>query len=84
MVGMEKSIPNLFAADTSAEALAVELKVLASLSGEDRVRMAFELSDNVRDTAAAGIRAQHPEYDDRQFLRELIQRMHGIEIDLPE
>jgi len=84
MKNMEKSIPNLFAADTDDEALAVELKVLASLSMEDKARMAFELSDNIRDTVAAGIRASHPEFDDRQFRRELIRRMHGIDIDLSE
>jgi hypothetical protein len=82
--GMLKSIQNLFPADTSKEALAVEYKVLASLSMEDKARMTFELSDNMRDIAVAGIRASHPEFDDRQVVRELIHRMHGIIIELPE
>ena len=40
MKNMEKSIPNLFAADTAPEALAIELKVLASLSMEDKATIA--------------------------------------------
>jgi hypothetical protein len=81
---MLKNLQNLFPADTSTEALAIEYKVLASLSMEDKARMTFELSDNIRDTAVAGIRSLHPEYNDRQLRRELIRRMHGITIELPE
>jgi hypothetical protein len=81
---MLKNLQNLFAADTAPEALAIEYKVLASLSMEDKARMTFELSDNIRDIAVAGIRALHPEYNDRQLRRELIRRMHGVDIELPE
>jgi|WetSurMetagenome_2_1015567.scaffolds.fasta_scaffold125648_3 hypothetical protein len=81
---MDERFGNLFSADTSPEALAIELKTLASLSREDKAQMTFELSDNIRDTVAAGIRVSHPEYDDRKFRRELIRRMHGIDIELPE
>lgn len=84
MVCMIETFDNLFPADTSTEAMAIEYKVLASLSMEDRARMTFELSDNIRDIAVAGIRASHPEYNDRQLRRELIRRMHGVDIELPE
>ncbi|MDO8335290.1 MAG: hypothetical protein Q7T74_00715 [Candidatus Saccharibacteria bacterium] len=78
---MVKNIKNLFAADTTPEALAVEYNVLSSLSMQDKARMTFELSDNIRDITMAGIRASHPTYNDQQLRRELIRRMHGIDIE---
>jgi len=73
---------HLWAADTTPQARAAQYKALASLRMEERARMAFEMSDNMRDIAIAGIRASHPDFNERQVLRELIRRMHGI--TLPE
>jgi hypothetical protein len=81
---MRKTIPNLFAADTSPEAMSIDFKTLASLTLQDRARITFELSDNIRDTAVAGIRALHPEFDDRQVRMELIRWMHGIDLERME
>jgi uncharacterized protein (DUF1786 family) len=81
---MDKRFQNLFPADTTPEALVIEYKILSCLSMEDKAQMTFELSDNIRDTVAAGIRAMYPEYSDRQFRRELIRRMHGIDIEPAE
>jgi hypothetical protein len=78
---MQKNIPNLFAADTSPEALSIDLATLASMTPQDKARITFELSDNIRDTAVAGIRALHPEFDDRQVRAELIRWMHGIKLE---
>jgi hypothetical protein len=78
---MRKHIPNLFAADTSPEAMSVDFKTLASLTLQDKARITFELSDNIRDTAVAGIRALHPDFDDRQVRMELIRWMHGIKLE---
>lgn len=78
---MWKNISNLLPTDTSPEAMSVDFKTLASLTLQARARITFELSDNIRDTAVAGIRALHPEFDDHQVRMELIRWMHGIELD---
>lgn len=78
---MIKNVKNLFPGDTTPEALAVEYNVLLSLSMQNKAKMTFELSDNIRDITAAGIRAANPKYTDRQLRRELIIRMHGIDIE---
>lgn len=81
---MQKTIPNLFAADTSPEAMLVGLAMLTSMTLQDRARITFELSDNIRDTAVAGIRSLHPDFDDGQVRTELIRWMHGIDLKLLE
>jgi hypothetical protein len=78
---MVRNVKNLFPADTTPEALAVEYSVLSSRSGQDRAEMAFELSDNIRDITMAGIRASCPSYNESQLRRELIKRMHGVDIE---
>ncbi|OQA02440.1 MAG: hypothetical protein BWY69_01117 [Planctomycetes bacterium ADurb.Bin401] len=61
---MVKNIKNLFPADTTPEALAVEYNVLSCQSIQDKAKMTFELSDNIRDITIAGIRASHPLYNE--------------------
>jgi hypothetical protein len=48
--------------DTAQSAAAVQLGALRSLSGSERVAIAFQLSAAAREVSAAGIRARHPEY----------------------
>jgi hypothetical protein len=81
---MRKTIPKLFVADMSPEVMSIDFKTLASMTLQDRARITFELSDNIRDTAVAGIRALHPDFDDRQIRMELIRWMHGIDLDILE
>jgi hypothetical protein len=52
--------------DTCAEAHGVQREVYRRMGGCGRVAVAFRLSDAVRRTAQAGIRARHPEYGDEQ------------------
>lgn len=41
-------------------------QVLRDIGFEGRVRMTFELNDNLRSISEAGVRHRHPDYDDRQ------------------
>ena len=50
------------------------------MSPENRTLISFELSDNVRQNAIAGIKKQHPDFKDNQIKRELLRRMVGNEL----
>ena len=67
-------------ADTSAEAQRVQTEALRRLTMEERARMTFELSDNLRAVTEAGIRHRHPEYSDEQVRLALIRLMLGEEL----
>jgi len=66
-------VPGLGSADTAlrsrgldfriVNADAVQLDVFRRLGPEERVRAAFEMSDETREIASEGVRSRHPEYD---------------------
>lgn len=59
--------------DTSAEAQAIQLKIQSAMSGEQRILLAFEMSEFARELARAGIRHDHPEWTEAQVARELLR-----------
>ncbi len=59
--------------DTSPEAAARQLAILRALSGEERLRLARQMSEMARGLAAARIQAEHPTWDGRQVLQELVR-----------
>jgi len=61
--------------DTSPEAAAMQLRVLKSLSGEQRLLLALEMSDFARELTKAGIREQHPDWSEKEVVRELLRRI---------
>lgn len=52
--------------DTSERAHERQLAALRAMTPEDRLRLADEMSSEVRTLARAGIRARHPEYTPEQ------------------
>ena len=60
--------------DTSPEAEAVQLRVLKSLSDEQRFLIAWNMSMFARELTKAGIREQHPDWSERQVIREVLRR----------
>jgi hypothetical protein len=52
--------------DTSTEAHAIQLQLLRSRTGEERLRMALQLSEDVLAFSRAGIRSRHPDYSEDQ------------------
>jgi hypothetical protein len=62
---------------TTAEARAVQLRILRRIGSAGRAAMTFELSDNLRSLVAAGVRHRHPDWDDRAVEREVIRLMVG-------
>lgn len=59
--------------DTSSAAQAVQEKILQAMSGEQRLLLAFEMSEFARELTKAGIRHEHPEWSEPQVIRELIR-----------
>lgn len=51
-----------YAADTTPEAEAVQFAVDRRMGAERRLELALQMSEDARQSTAAGIRAHHPEY----------------------
>jgi hypothetical protein len=63
--------------DTTIEAARKQFEILRRLDAETRLKMAFELSDNLRSIVEAGVRLRHPRYDEQQINRQVIRLMIG-------
>jgi hypothetical protein len=59
--------------DTSAVAKAVQLDILRAMSAEQLMRLAFDMSDFVRELAKEGIRREHPDWPEARVARELLR-----------
>jgi hypothetical protein len=60
--------------DTSPAAQAVQIDILRAMSGEERILLAFEMSDFARELAKAGIRREHPDWAETRVFRELLKQ----------
>jgi hypothetical protein len=63
--------------DTSPEAWAEQTAVYRRMTGRERTAVMYRLNQLARETAAAGIRARHPEYAPEQVHRALFRLMYG-------
>jgi hypothetical protein len=59
--------------DTSPAAQTVQLEIQRSLSGEQRLVLAFEMSLFARELSRERIRCEHPEWGDAQIRLELLR-----------
>ncbi|MFH1038922.1 MAG: hypothetical protein V1789_09690 [PVC group bacterium] len=71
-----KSIPR----DTDLKSARRRYSVLRDNSPADRLDMAFELSDILRETLAAGIKQRHPDYSKGMVHRETLRLTLGKEL----
>jgi hypothetical protein len=69
--------------DTSPAAREIQFRIQSSMSGEQRLLLAFEMSEFARDLAKAGIRRDHPDWDEVRVARELL-RLAFLPAPLPE
>ena len=80
-----------FPADTTLEAARVQFDVLRRLGTEGRVRLMFDLIENLQATLEAGIHLRHPDYTPEQVrwalvrlrLGELLFRQYFPDIEVP-
>lgn len=66
--------------DTSPDAWNQYLRALDRMSGEQRLRIALDLSDTVRSLRLAGLRAQFPGESQQQLVRRYIEEVYGIRL----
>lgn len=59
--------------DTSPEAAAVQLRVLKAMSDEQRAQVALDMSESLRAIARERIQQEHPDWSERQVIRELLR-----------
>ena len=68
------------ARDTTGEAHAVQLAIYRRMTLDERLGLAFELSEAARRTSLDGILARHPDYDEATAVRALFRLQHGAEL----
>lgn len=59
--------------DTSRDAEQVQLDVFRRMTGEQRLKLALEMSDFARELSLSRIRAEHPQWSDWEVKRELLR-----------
>jgi len=68
---------NTIPADTTVEAAIKELEILRRLGPEARLKMAFEMSDNLRQIVEDGVTHRHPDFDEKKVKLEVLRLMIG-------
>ncbi len=68
---------NLIPKDTTIDALQKQFETLKNLTGEQRLQIAFELSDKKRQKIIDDIKKEHPEFTKQQLTIETIRRCYG-------
>ena len=64
-------------ADTRAEARAVQLIAYRAMGPARRLAAAFEMSQEARQIAVAGMRARHPDWSDAAIEHAVVELMLG-------
>jgi hypothetical protein len=65
--------------DTTPEAAAVQEEIFRQMTSSQRLRMALEMSESLRNMALAGLRSRRPELSPEECSRELLRIMYGFE-----
>lgn len=68
---------NTIPADTTVEAVRKQFEILRRLEPEVRLKMAFEMSDNLRSIIEAGVRGRHPDYNEQKIKQGVLRLMIG-------
>lgn len=63
--------------DTSPAVQAIQDEILRRMPGEERFRLAVEMSEMVRELALTRLRAEHPEWTEWELKRELLRYAFG-------
>jgi hypothetical protein len=73
LLAREKWHPHLSDWHTSPAAQEVQLQIYRAMTGEQRLRLAFEMSLFARELMKAGIRNDHPDWSEERVIREVIR-----------
>jgi hypothetical protein len=61
--------------DTTPEIAAMQARIQDSMSGEQRVLLAFEMSHYAHELARQCLRDEHPEWSEEQITREFLRSL---------
>ena len=64
--------------DTSTEAAAIQRDIFRRMTAEQRLRLALEMSESMRNVALAGLRSRRPGLTADQLSSELMRIMYGF------
>ena len=64
--------------DTSPEAAAIQQGIFRQMTSAQRLRLALEMSESVRNVALAGLRSRRPDLKAEELSRELMRIMYGF------
>lgn len=65
--------------DSTPAALEAQRNVWRRLGPAGRVRLAIEISEDIRRVALAGLKARHPALGAAELRRILVQRLYGVD-----
>lgn len=69
-------------ADTDPEVMKVWIELLRKLTPGEKLARTFEMIEFMHSIALSQIRKEHPEYSERDVLREIATRRYGRELAL--
>jgi len=64
--------------DTAPEVAAIQEGIFRQMTTTQRLRLALEMSESLRNVALAGLRGRHPELSSDELSRELLRIMYGF------
>ena len=64
--------------DTTPEADAIQQEIFRRMTPEQRLKVALEMSDSMRNVALTGLRMRRPELTEEELARELMRLMYGF------
>jgi len=68
---------NLIPDNANIEEMQKQFETLQNLTGEQRLQIAFDLSDKKRQKLIDDIKKEHPEFTKQQLILEIIRRCYG-------
>lgn len=69
--------------DTTADAWIAQRRVLSRMGPADRVQIALELSESVREIQVAGLLARNSDWDKADAIRHLVAMNLGVDLPRP-
>lgn len=64
--------------DTTPEAVTIQEEIFRRMTTVQRLRLALEMSESLRNVALAGLRSRQPELNAAELSRALLRIMYGF------
>lgn len=64
--------------DTSPEAAAIQAEIFRRMTPAQRLKLALEMTESMRNVALAGLRSRRPDLSEEELASELLRIMYGF------